>query len=116
MRLYEIEKIPKFDDDQPLRKYVFDPKSIGFLNDGNETGQITLARLNRLKLMRQKEAKLDLERSDMRQTMYGVTSDEISQESKIPEKLEASAIAGAKSVEKERDRVSKTALRAISKE
>ena len=53
MRLYEIEKIPKFDDDQPLRKYVFDPKSIGFLNDGNETGQITLARLNRLKLMRE---------------------------------------------------------------
>jgi hypothetical protein len=113
MRLYEIEKLNESNDDQPRRKFEFDAKAIRFLNDGNETGQITLARLNLLKLMRQKEAKLELEISDMRQLMYGVTSDEISQESKIPEKLEASAIAGAKSVEKEKNQISKMALRAV---
>jgi hypothetical protein len=115
MRLYEIEKIPKIDDGQPRRKYEFDAKTIGFLNDGNETGVISLKRLSKLKLLRQKEKKLEIEKSDMRQLMYGVTPDDISLESKTPEKLKASAIAGAKSVGKERDRISKMAMRAIEK-
>ncbi|MBT3788738.1 MAG: hypothetical protein HOC33_01755 [Alphaproteobacteria bacterium] len=115
MRLYEIEKIPKIGDDQPRLKYEFDAKAIRFLNDGNETGQITLARLNGLKLMRKKEAKLELEKSDLRQLMYSVTPDDIPQTTKIPDKLEASAISGAKSVSKERDQISKMALRAIEK-
>jgi hypothetical protein len=115
MRLYEIEKIAKSNDDQPRLKYEFDAKTIGLLNDGSKTGEISLKRLSKLKLMRQKEKNLEIEKSDVRQLMYGVAPDDISLESKTPEKLEANAIAGAKSTEKERDRIDKMALRATKK-
>jgi hypothetical protein len=115
MRLYEIEKITESNKFQPPHKFEFDAKTIGLLNDGSETGEISLKRLSKLKLMRQKDERLELEKSDMRQLMYGVDPDEISLESKNPEKLEAKAIAGAKSTEKERDRINKMALRAIEK-
>jgi hypothetical protein len=115
MRLYEIEKITESNKIQPPHKFEFDAKTIGLLNDGSKTGEISLKRLSKLKLMRKKEAKLESERSHMRKIMYGVAPEEISLESKTPEKREASAIAGAKSTEKERNKISSMALRAIEK-